>query len=110
MTISEIRKDKDKDKDQEAYKFKHISSAQRKEKMNKLISGLEEDSREYFAGKKLMFENNSKYIQCIRHPFKENAFISVQEVIRCNNEAKDSKFLKLKKVDKIHSDNSNKFF
>ena len=55
MTISEIRKEQED-------LFRHISSAQRKDKMNKLITGLEEDSREYFAGKNLMFENNSKYI------------------------------------------------
>ena len=45
--------------------------------MIQLIKGLERDSKDYFAGKELLFENNSTYVQCIRHPYLDNAFISV---------------------------------
>ena len=72
MSISEIVGQKRQQKG-----FTNIGNKQRKEQMQKLIKELARDSEEYFTGTELQFENNQTYIQCIRHPCKQNAFISV---------------------------------
>ena len=53
---------------------------EREQQMEKCVDELTSQSMEYFRGKKLLFENNSEYIQCIRHPTESNTFISVQKV------------------------------
>ena len=52
---------------------------QRNEKMNELVKKLSHESKEYFRGKELNFENNSRFVQCVRHA-ASNAFVSVQNV------------------------------
>ena len=54
--------------------------------MEEFVEQLVTQSKEYFRGKELEFENKSKYIQCIRHPTDPNTFISVQKVQRSGKE------------------------
>ena len=54
--------------------------------MEEFVKQLITQSKEYFRGKELEFENKSKYIQCIRHPSDPNTFISVQKVQRSGRE------------------------
>ena len=76
--ISDIRADIDEELKKEQKIDLRITMDERNHKMEKYVKDLELQSADYFKGKELSFDNNAKYIQCIKVPNQQQSmFISV---------------------------------
>ena len=48
------------------------------------VNQLVNENKQYFRGKKLYFEDNITFNQCIRNPAEDNAFITIQSIKPAN--------------------------
>ena len=60
--------------------FTQISKEERQQSMKEVVENLDEQTKQYFDGRKARFENNADYFQCLSNPAQPDTFIMARSV------------------------------